>query len=116
MSHTETHVGKLRKVNFEGLTIEQWCEARCKEKGRLTLASYNDSWKEELRDSVQEKYFFIKDEIWEAFDHIKEDDGSDIYHMQKNEDGTITFVMQFYNGGTCLSECIEEGLEKIQIN
>jgi hypothetical protein len=33
--------------------------------------------------------------------------------MQKNEDGTITFVMQFYNGGTCLSECIEEELEKI---
>lgn len=115
MSQTETHFGKLRKVDFEGLTIEQWCEARCREMGKTELSSYNRSWKEQFMDmSGYEKYFSIGDEIWEAFDHIQGGDEDDIYHMQKNDDGTITFVMRFYNGGTCLSECIEEGLEKIK--
>jgi hypothetical protein len=113
MSNTETHFGKLRKVDFEGVTVEQWCEAKCLELGKTERASYNHSWKEEFIDLECEKYFSIGDEIWEAFDHVQCSDGDDIYHMQKNEDGTITFVMQFYNGGTCLSECIEEELEKI---
>jgi hypothetical protein len=34
--------------------------------------------------------------------------------MIPNEDGTITFFMEFYNGGTCLSEMIEEGLERLK--
>jgi hypothetical protein len=34
--------------------------------------------------------------------------------MLPNEDGTITFIQQFYNGGTCLSEVIEEGIRKIK--
>jgi hypothetical protein len=115
MSQTETHVGKLRKVDLRGLDIEQWCEATCKELGITELSSYNRSWKEQFMDiSGYEKYFSIGDEIWEAFDHIQGGDEDDIYHMKKNEDGTITFVMRFYNGGTCLSECIEEGLEKIK--
>jgi hypothetical protein len=113
MSQTEIHVGKLRKVDTGNLTVEEWCENKCKEQGRNEISSYNNSWTEEFRSTSHEKYFFTESEIWEAFEHIEGDDGDDIYHMQKNEDGTISFVMRFYNGGTCLTECIEEGLEKI---
>ena len=36
MSQTETHFGKLRRVVFpEGQTLEQWCEAKCKELGQI---------------------------------------------------------------------------------
>ena len=38
----------------------------------------------------------------------------DIDVMIENPDGTITFVYQFYNGGTCLSECIEHGLARLK--
>jgi uncharacterized protein with von Willebrand factor type A (vWA) domain len=38
----------------------------------------------------------------------------DLYEMEPNTDGTVSFTMRFYNGGTCLSECIEEGLEKLK--
>jgi hypothetical protein len=115
MSYTETHFGKLRKVVLEeGQTLEQWCEAKCNELGQTEISSYNKTWYEQLRDDSSETYFFLKDEIWEAFDHHETEEGDDIYHLQPNEDGTLTFVMQFYNGGTCLSECIEESLERLK--
>jgi hypothetical protein len=117
MSQTETHFGKLRKVVFdEGQTLEQWCEAKCKELDVHKLSSYNKTWYEELRGEGQEKYFFVKEEIWEAFDHKEFDDSDDIDVLTENEDGTLTFIQQFYNGGTCLSECLEEALERLNKN
>ncbi len=115
MSQTETHFGKLRKVVIdEGCTIEDWCREKCEEKGITELASCYDSWLEQFRyELIEKKYFIVGDEIWEAFEHIKNDGFDDIDVMIPNEDGTITFVQQFYNGGTCLSEVIEEGIEKL---
>ena len=52
-------------------------------------------------------------EIWEAIEHQELED-DDIYQLTPNSDGTISFTMRFYNGGTCLSECIEEGLEQLK--
>lgn len=31
-------------------------------------------------------------------------------NLKENTDGTISFIGQFHNGGTCLSEMIEESL------
>ena len=53
-------------------------------------------------------------EIWEAFDHTELDADDDIYQLTLNEDGTLSFVMRFYNGGTNLSECIEEEILKLK--
>lgn len=115
MSYTETHFGKLRKVELkEGQTVEEWCQEKCNENGKIELPSYFKNWVEVLKYGPNsQKYFFNGDEIWEVFDHIESEDG-DIYFMQKNEDGTMTFIMQFYNGGTCLSECIEDELAKFK--
>jgi hypothetical protein len=55
----------------------------------------------------------VNGEIWEAFDHIELDADDDIYQLTLNEDGTLSFTMRFYNGGTHLSECIEEELLKL---
>lgn len=117
MSQTETHFGKLRKVIIpENQTIEEWCKAKCLEMNITELPSYCDDWREVIKYDYSEKYFFTGDEIWEAFEHVECDEGDDINVMNPNEDGTITFVMQFYNGGTCLGEMIEEGLNKINKN
>ena len=77
------------------------------------MPSYYDTWEEVVRSEFSEEYFIVAGEIWEAFEHIENDGFDDIDVMIPNEDGTITFVMQFYNGGTCLGECIEEGLERL---
>lgn len=111
----ETHYGKLRKVQFsEGQTLEDWCKSKCEEHGCTELDSFNSTWHEQLiyELSDPEKYFFADGEVWEAFEHKEIKDDGDIYFLQPNPDGTITFVYRFYNGGTCLSECIEEDLQK----
>lgn len=112
MSHTETHIGKLRKVDFQGKTKEEWCEMKCREMGKTEIDLYNHSWEEQLRDTAYQKYFFANGEIWQAFEHRELDD-TDLYELIPHEDGTVSFAMQFYNGGTCLTECIEEQLEKL---
>jgi hypothetical protein len=114
MSQTETHFGKLRKVDLEGQTLEQWCEYGCRERGINEISSYHETWIEEFRYAFDEKYFLIDGEVWETFDHIEGDDSGDIDIMIPNLDGTITFVQQFYNGGTCLSEVIEEGIKRLK--
>ena len=116
MSQTETHFGKLRKVVIdEGDTIEDWCREKCKEKGITEIDSaYYGSWLEQFRYVFNNKYFIVGDEIWEVIEHIKNDGFDDIDVMIPNEDGTITFVQQFYNGGTYLGEVIEEGIENLK--
>ena len=113
MSQNESHFGKLRKVELpEKLNIEDWCKEKCQTKGIIKISSYNKSWEDQFRDHFYEKYFISNGTIWEVFDHIEGENGyADI--MIPNEDGTITFFMEFYNGGTCLSEMIEEGLERL---
>lgn len=111
MSYTETHVGKLRKIDT-GTNLEQWYESKCKESGINEIKSYNDTWEDEFRDKFSEKYFITNDEIWEVFDHTESNDEF-MYTMIPQPDGTIVFAMLFDNGGTCLSEMIEEGLSKL---
>jgi hypothetical protein len=116
MSHTETHIGKLRKIDIPtGYSKEDWCREKCQDNGIPTIPEHYDNWEETLKYHLNlfEVYFFVNEEIWEIFDHIELDEDKDINKLEKNGDGTISFVLQFYNGGTCLSECIEEELELI---
>ena len=114
MSQTETHFGKLRKVILEeGQTIEDWCRKKCEAEGIIEISSYHETWAEEFKYSLDGKIFIVDNEIWETFEHIENDGFDDIDVMIPNEDGTITFVQQFYNGGTCLSEVIEDGIKRL---
>jgi len=113
MSQTETHIGKLRKVQTE-LSVEEWCKARLNANGVTEMPSYNKTWKETLIDHENDNIFFIDDEVWEAVERKELEEGEDINHFQLNDDGTISFVTQFYNGATYLAECIEDGLKSIK--
>lgn len=111
MSYTETHIGKLRKIET-GSSMKLWCKTYCNAEEYHRLSRYNDNWIEQFRSHFHEKFLVTKDAIYEKFDHMQLEE-SDVYHVEKNDDGTYTFVMQFYNGGTYLDECLEEGLDRI---
>lgn len=119
MSEMETHVGKLRKVQRnEGQSVEDWCREKCEDLGVPSmLPELYYSWQETLLYHLDfyEKLFFVNGEIWEAFDHKNLADDN-IFEMTPNPDGTVSFTMRFYNGGTFLGECIEEGLKKLEKN
>ena len=113
----ESHVGRLRKVQRnEGQSIEDWCREKCEDHGVPSmLPELYDSWQETLKYHLDfyETYFFIDGEIWEILDHKDLDYDADIVEMTPNPDGTISFIMRFYNGGTDLNECITQGLKKL---
>lgn len=114
MSETELHFGKLRKIKLEeNKTLEDFYKEKLAEKGITELRSFDNDWKDAFKDEFNEKYFIVKGEIWEVFDHEEKEPYDDIYELKDNKDGTYSFIMRFYNGGTCLSECIEEELEKL---
>jgi hypothetical protein len=111
MSQTETHIGKLRKIESTE-SIEKWCENTCISLGYSTKESYYGSWKEKLQDETKwQKYFFYNDSIYEMIEHQEVED--DIDSITLNSDGTYSFIMQFYNGGTNLTEMIEDGIKRI---
>ena len=113
MSQNEFHTGRLVPVDLEGKTVEEFAEKVCREAGISEISSYHDSWSEELKyEGGYEKYFIIEDAIYEMVDHSETDDDYFV-HMKRNEDGSISFSAQFYNGGTCLSEIIEESISEM---
>lgn len=112
MSQTEIHIGKLRRIELNE-SLESFYKRKLGELNITELRSYHNNWEDAFKDEFNEKYFIINNTVFEIFNHIEMDESDDIYDIKKNEDGTYSFIMKFYNGGTCLSECIEEGLEEI---
>ena len=83
-----------------------------------------DAYKEYLEhNNIQEFFddcdayneFFYKDEysIYKVEDHEEVNPYDGVQVLRQNLDGSLYFEMRFYNGGTCLSEMIEESLEKM---
>jgi hypothetical protein len=113
MSQNEFHTGKLSLVDLKGKTPEEFAKEVCIAAGISEISSYHDSWLEEFRyELAYEKYFIVDGEIYEMIEHSESDDEYFV-HMNRNEDGTISFSSQFYNGGTCLSEIIEESISEM---
>jgi hypothetical protein len=109
MSQQELSIGKIKKVSYG--TIEETALQLCKENNYL-LEDY-DSTLECLQEEGWEKYIFINNEIYE-FIEIKNTYDVDIFQATKNEDGTISYVTSFYNGGMGLEDAIKECLKRIK--
>lgn len=107
MSYTELHVGTLTEVDLEGLTLEQFCEKVCKDRNIKTFN--NDDWVDVFKFECPD-FIIHKGKVY----HLEDIEFNDEYvdNFVKNIDGSFSYVAQFYNGGTCLSEILEENLNK----
>ena len=112
MSQTEYHYGKLRKLELDDDEISNFFEQKCIAEGRDKLPY--EGWFETYNYYISsEKYYKVNGFVYEIVEHEEIDD----YYMSKlipHEDGTYTFVMSFYNGGTCLSECIQDAIKDLK--
>lgn len=112
MSEVELHIGTLKEVDTQGLTVEEWCKKECEKLGVTELTYGNSNYFEVLDDITNYSKFLISNnKLYEIIDSKYED--TDIYEMYPNVDGSYSYVMRFYNGGTCLSECLQNKLDKI---
>lgn len=100
MSQQEFHTGKLRKISDNAL---QYAEDLIKE----DIPSYCSNKLDYLLYSSKDKEYISTDnKLYEVYDHSKSDD-CDFFKVDKNEDGTFSFIGSFYNGGTCLEDELE---------
>ena len=120
MSQTEFHTGKLYPVKHEK-SLEETC--------RVIAARHNielgEDWQEDFRDafdeyknkigSVQDEEYFIHGEnLYRVIKHEESSDEEYFMKLNRNSDGSLSFIGQFYNGGTCFSEMLEEALDELK--
>lgn len=110
MSYTESHVGKIKKVDLEGLTIEEWAKEVATAYG-MEFKEYYDSYKELVLDELYSRYIIVEEEVYEIIED-REFTEEDISELTPEGDGVFSFVMQFYNGGTCLTEMLEDAIKQ----
>ena len=119
MSRTEFHTGRLYPVKIE-TSLEETCRSIAK---RFDV-ELSEDWQEDFRDSFDEhtnkkrnqpeEYFIHGEKLYRVIDHIESDNEEDFIKLSRNSDGSISFMGQFYNGGTCFSEMMEESLDELK--
>lgn len=118
MSQTEQHIGKLRRVDLKGKSVEEWCQEKlANDHGVYELASWCDNWIEQLNDFFYDRrdktfYMASSNGVVEIFEHNELDYEGDIYQFNEHKNGDVDFVLQFYNGGTCFAEIVEEFIDR----
>ena len=127
MSCTELHTGKFRIVaqttedtfNFINKNLSKYWKPEITP-GNHVNVDETDNYMEEFWQANKDfpyKKLDVGNQSYliEMLEH--KEFGEDEYPLEvsKNEDGTFDFIAQFYNGGTCLEECLEEELERLVV-
>ena len=74
-----------------------------------------DSYPEQLAVEESDKYIIANGAFWEIKDYKKLETEYDFCDLTLVEDG-VRFHAMYYNGGTCLSEMIQEAMSKNKLN
>lgn len=138
MSDYEKHIGKLKKVDLSEFNndIERFFESECR---KMFVDKTEDKIQKMYQNAVnytyrrnkgpwqylfdgmwydyhdkEHKYYAVNGIVYELIEDKEVDD--DASFLKDNGDGTYDYFMEFYNGGTCLYECIEYELENLNTN
>lgn len=119
MSRTEFHTGRLYPVSLKG-TLEETCRAIATRHG----IELGEDWQEDFMDHfgeyenkkghANEEYFIHGNRLYRVIDHEESDSEEYFMKLSRNENGSLSFIGQFHNGGTCFSEMLEEALDELE--
>lgn len=90
-------------------------------KKALTDKFNEEEWKDADGDiheflsmsNLDDEFFYAKEKLYKAFDVEDIDPDDDLQILKKDPRGRYWFEMKYYNGVTCLSQMVEEELEKL---
>lgn len=110
MSSYETHKGILKKIDTDN--VRQYL---------FDLSNDNEILNEDYDidefiydNGLEKKYIVLKNGLYEWLKHeCKYDEEDDFCDLKENEDKTISIHAQFYNGGQCLYEVLNDNLDKL---
>lgn len=122
MSYTELHTGTLHMMPVEG-------EEKVKEYLKQQLIENNPDKKEEYSqlddwDDIYDELYFNdlnrkfywdrkKWKVYEILNHKEYSDEECIDEWERQPNGDIKFITQFYNGGCCFEEAIDYGIKRV---
>ena len=108
MSSTEFHTGKLKKIDMKNY----------QNRGLEHQIPYLEGMGYEFNDvEIIDNYFDsdnvvkIDDNFYEIIEHICLDESDYVGQANDNPDGTISFMLHFYNGGCGFSEALEGAIQ-----
>ena len=110
MSEQQTQRGKFKEIDLKGKTIEEYCKEYCINRG-LTKSNC-ETWREVFLDIYWNKFFVVNDRLFKIIE-IENLDNNHYTQIDKINGDTYSFYSIYYNGGTCLTECLEDELEKM---
>jgi hypothetical protein len=113
MSEQETMKGKIKEI-FCGdeEDMEIFAKELCK-KNRYDYTEFCGSYLECLIDEGYKDYIITNNKIYEILE-TKDFEYNDIFEAEGNSDGTISFIVSYYNGGCSFNEAIEEALDNME--
>ncbi len=110
MSEQQTKRGKFKEIDLQGKTIEEYCEEYCI--SRYAVKEDYETWTDLFFDVNWDKFFIVDDRLFQI---IEIENLDNTYYTQIDEEvgGIYSFYSTYYNGGTCLTECLEDELKKM---
>ena len=118
MSETKHIKGRLKLVKPpEGKSLQDFSEEYLTEKN-YTISDYNKKYHNGdyvhiLVDAFNDDFIIINDKLF-SLESTELDPDDEILNFNYNSsDDSYDFECKFYNGGTCLSEMLEEGYKKL---
>lgn len=118
MSDYESHSGRIiLQKRLDNETDKNYLK-------RVLGDKFKEEWWDE-DESIQEflgncdlyaTYFYSTGKLYFNVEHKELDPYEDIQELEGDDENGYTYFMRFYNGGTCLSEMIEESLDKVNTN
>lgn len=105
MSDVDTYRGKLTPVDLGEQTLDQWIQKRI---GRSELEDYESGWLEALQEELYGSYHYNRSDetLYEVQREKLNPNG--FVHSKRNADGTIDFLVSYYNGGASFGEVMDE--------
>ena len=113
MSDYESHKGRIKPIfRLENESDKQYF---FRATGKDISTEDFDDLMEAIYDlDLYNKYFYVRETIYENLEHEELDPYSSECVLNGNDTDGYTYHTMFYNGGTCLSEIIEEAIEKLK--
>ena len=111
MSEIEHYRGILKEVaRLDDESLESQCKRLLHDD---KLRSYEATYTDALLDRNYQIYIIKNDVLYEVSKVALGPDG-DIFNMYKNNDGTLSFEVRYYNGGCGFDEAIEEAFSNMK--
>lgn len=125
MSYTELHTGTLHMLPIEGEEhVKEFLKQQLIEKNPDKKEEYSqlDKWDDIFDEiyyaDINDNYYWDRKKwkLYEILNHKEYSDEEYIDEWEKQPNGDIKFITQFYNGGCGLDEVIEYGIESVNRN